>query len=227
VGIAGNLKKDCYFIAGSVEASARELLTGLPDFGRARAAGFRPDRAALLLLDLQKYFLDPESHAYIPSAPAILDALLVLAGAFRRHRRPVIWTRHGNTPADVCRMADWWRDVLVPDSPAAGWIVPPEPEDIVVDKTGYDAFLGTDLASILEANGATQVVVCGVMTHLCCETTARSAFGRGFEVFFPADGTAAPTRAFHAASLLNLSHGFAVLGTIADLRAVLDAETPA
>jgi len=221
------LKKDCYFVSGSVEAVVRELLSGLPSFIRDRAAGFRPARAALLLLDLQKYFLDPGSHAFVPSAPAILDGLLGLAGAFRRRRRPVIWTRHGNTPADAGRMANWWRDMLLPGSTAAGWAVPPEPGDIVVDKTGYDAFLGTDLASILTMADTSQVVVCGVMTHLCCETTARSAFGRGFEVFFPADGTAAPTRAFHAASLLNLGHGFAVLGTIADLRVVLDAESPA
>lgn len=219
-------KKERYFAAGSVEKSAREMLAEIPDFGRNRAAGFRPDRAALLLLDLQKYFLDPGSHAFLPSAPAILDGLIGLADAFRRRRRPVIWTRHGNTPADAGRMSAWWRDNLVPDSPAAGWAVPPEPEDIVVDKTQYDAFLGTNLASILAARGATQVVICGVMTHLCCETTARSAFGRGFEVFFPADGTAGPTRAFHTASLLNLGHGFAALGMIADLRAVLDAETP-
>lgn len=221
------MKKDCYFVSGSVEAAARELLAGLPSFSRDRAPGFQPARAALLLLDLQKYFLDPGSHAFVPSAPAILDGLHGLAAAFRRRRRPVIWTRHGNTNADAGRMANWWRDMLVPGSFAAGWAAPPEPGDIVVDKTGYDAFLGTDLAPILAANGTIQVVVCGVMTHLCCETTARSAFGRGFEVFFPADGTAAPTRAFHAASLLNLGHGFAVLGTIADLRAELDAESPA
>ena len=199
----------------------------MPDFGRARAADFRPERAALLLLDLQKYFFDPGSHAFIPSAPAILDGLLGLAGAFRRRGRPVIWTRHGNTSADAGRMADWWRDMLAPGSAAAGLVLSPEPGDIVLDKSRYDAFQGTDLASILGERGATQVVVCGVVTHLCCETTARAAFGLGFEVFFPADGTAAPNRAFHAASLLNLGHGFAALGTIADLRAALDAETPA
>ncbi|MEW6239950.1 MAG: isochorismatase family protein, partial [Chloroflexota bacterium] len=55
-----------------------------------------------------------------------------------------------------------------------------------------------------------QVVITGVMTHLCCETTARAAFVRGFDVFYVVDGTATYTEAFHRASLLNLAHGFAV-----------------
>jgi bifunctional isochorismate lyase / aryl carrier protein len=48
------------------------------------------------------------------------------------------------------------------------------------------------------------------MTHLCCETTARSAFMRGFEVFFTMDGTATYNEQLHRASLLTLSHGFAL-----------------
>ncbi len=48
------------------------------------------------------------------------------------------------------------------------------------------------------------------MTHLCCETTARSAFVRGFEVFFTIDGTATYNKEFHFATLHNLAHGFAL-----------------
>ena len=53
-------------------------------------------------------------------------------------------------------------------------------------------------------------VISGVMTHLCCETTARAAFMRGFEVFFTVDGTATYNEALHRSSLLTLSHGFAI-----------------
>lgn len=48
------------------------------------------------------------------------------------------------------------------------------------------------------------------MTHLCCETTARSAFIRGFDVFFTIDGTATYNEDFHFGTLYNLAHGFAV-----------------
>ncbi len=70
--------------------------------------------------------------------------------------------------------------------------------------------IGTSLEQELRSRGVEQVVVTGVMTHLCCETTARTAFVRGFEVFFCVDGTATYTEAFQRASLLNLAHGFAL-----------------
>ncbi|MGB9641195.1 MAG: isochorismatase family protein, partial [Anaerolineales bacterium] len=53
---------------------------------------------------------------------------------------------------------------------------------------------------------------------LCCETTARSAFIRGFEPFFLVDGTATYNSYFHQATLLNLNHGFASLTLCADLQ---------
>jgi len=48
------------------------------------------------------------------------------------------------------------------------------------------------------------------MAHLCCETTARSAFVKGFEVVFVIDGTATYNKDFYISTLLNLSHGFAI-----------------
>ena len=79
----------------------------------------------------------------------------------------------------------------------------------VLEKEQYDAFFGTDLEDWLRERNVQQLVIGGVMTHLCCETTARSAFIRGFEVFFLIDGTATYTLEFHRSSLLTLSHGFA------------------
>jgi len=86
-----------------------------------------------------------------------------------------------------------------------------------VAKAQYDAFYETALENILRSSGSEQVVVTGVMTHLCVEATARSAFVRGFAVFVPADGTATYNRDFHAASLLNLSHGTAAMTTCSRL----------
>jgi bifunctional isochorismate lyase/aryl carrier protein len=91
-------------------------------------------------------------------------------------------------------------------------------------KSQYDAFYQTSLEEMLHAKGVTQVVICGVMTHLCCETTARSAFIRGFEVFFPVDGTATYNLAYHKASLLNLAHGFASLVLMKDILEAIRGE---
>ena len=87
----------------------------------------------------------------------------------------------------------------------------------VLDKSQYDAFYQTSLEGHLRAEGVTQVVICGVMTHLCCETTARSAFTRGFQVFFTVDGTATYNMDHHRATLVNLSHGFAVPVLVKDM----------
>jgi isochorismate hydrolase len=66
---------------------------------------------------------------------------------------------------------------------------------------------------MLGSAGVEQVVVVGVLTHLCCETTARDAFMRGFDVFFVADATATKSLSLHVASLRTLADGFCTLAT--------------
>ena len=64
-------------------------------------------------------------------------------------------------------------------------------------------------------------MVTGVVTHLCCETTARSAFVRGFQVTFPVDATVTYGEEHHLATLLNLAHGFAAVGFVEDVLAAM------
>jgi isochorismate hydrolase len=59
--------------------------------------------------------------------------------------------------------------------------------------------------------GVKEVIVTGVMTNLCCETTAREAFVKGFRVFFSTDATATSDLELHEATLKNLAYGFAYL----------------
>ena len=175
----------------------------------------RIEKAALLILDMQEYFLDPESHAYIPSAEAILPKLITVIGFFREVERPVLATRHANSEQDAGRMDTWWSELLAADHPQGG--LHPDlgiDPDAIILKTQYDAFYQSTLEEQLTAAGIEQLVIGGVMTHLCCETTARSAFVRGYEVFFLIDGTATYNEAFHTGTLRNLAHGFAVLTTV-------------
>ena len=55
-----------------------------------------------------------------------------------------------------------------------------------------------------------QILITGVLTHLCCETTARDAFMRNFEVFFLVDATASYNEDLHLGSLRAISHGFGI-----------------
>jgi len=169
-------------------------------------------RSALLILDMQDFFLDADSHAYIPSAQDILPRLDALREIYATLGLPIVWTRHLNTEADAANMSRWWRDIISAEHPLSG--IPSALDTsrgIIIEKTQYDAFYETNLEEYLRERNVEQVVISGVMTHLCCETTARSAFVRGFDVFFLIDGTATYNENFHRATLLNLSHGFANL----------------
>jgi isochorismate hydrolase len=206
------MKRESYFTLETIQSKAREMAEPLASL-RARHAEIvlRPQRAALLVLDMQDYFLQPESHAFIPSAAAILPNLQLLITNYRATNRPIIFTRHTNTEADAGMMSRWWRDVIRSDSAGSGLVASLDASaGTVLAKTQYDAFHNTSLDDFLRGRGVEQVVVTGVMTHLCCETTARSAFVRGFEVFFCIDGTATYTEELHRASLLTLAHGFAI-----------------
>ncbi|MCS7010611.1 MAG: cysteine hydrolase, partial [Anaerolineales bacterium] len=169
------------------------------------------------------YFLTPSSHAFIPSAPAVLPGLNRLIRAYSQRGLPVFLSRHLNTPENAGLMASWWRELITPANPLSELDPRLEREgSIELQKTRYDAFFDTPLETLLRERGVEQVVIGGVMTHLCCETTARSAFMRGFQVFFLVDGTATYTEAFHRASLLTLTHGFAVPVLVGDILEALE-----
>jgi bifunctional isochorismate lyase/aryl carrier protein len=206
------VKKDTYYSSATIEAKAREILASVESLRREHVHNqFQLDRAALFVLDMQSYFLNESSHAFVPSAVAILPNIHNLVGAFAGHERPIIFTRHTNSSTDAGPMAGWWRDLLIPDSPLSKITSELDTKNgLVIVKHQYDAFYQTNLEQVLHAKKVDQVIVTGVMTHLCCETTARSAFTRGFSVFFTIDGTATYTEAFHRATVLNLAHGFAV-----------------
>jgi len=220
--------KETYLQTGFLEEFVEFIQQETNPFHPSRQLEFSPERSALLVLDMQRYFLAPESHAFIPSAEAILPNIQVLIASFRRRNLPVIFTQHANTSQDAGMMASWWRDLIKSESPffAIDPSLNVHPGESI-HKTQYDAFFATDLQDRLNQPGVTQLVICGVMTHLCVETTARSAFMRGFEVFLPVDSTATYNRRFHLASMLNLSHGFATLVVVQGLLQRLEAENAA
>ena len=211
--------KEAYFSPATIRTTGRMLLDEIRALCERHAnIHISPGRAALLVLDMQDYFLQEGSHAYIPAAPAIIPGIQMLIEAFKHLDRPVIFTRHINTPKDAGMMAVWWKDLLQPGSPHSSITATLDTTGgRVFEKHQYDAFIGTDLESWLHSKAVEQILITGVMTHLCCETTARSAFIHGFEVLFAVDGTATYNVDFHRASLLNLSHGFALPVLVDDI----------
>lgn len=164
------------------------------------------DRTALLLIDLQEYFrgiIGP-----------ILDNLVELISVTREIKIPLFFTQHGHKPkADHGTLGKWWTDLIIQGSDEARLILELKvrEEDIIIPKKTYSAFHETELEEKLRSMEVNDLVIGGVMTNLCCETTARDAFVRNFRVFFLADGTSTVSEDFHLSSLRNLSYGFATL----------------
>ncbi len=172
-----------------------------------------PDATALIIIDMQKYFLTPNEHAFLPAGVAVIPNVQKLRDAFRERGMPVIYTRHGHRrKKDHAQMGRWWADMLMASDPLAEIVdeLKPRRGEKVVRKQHYDAFRGTDLLDHLCERGITHLVITGVMTHLCCETTARSAFMNDLEAVMTVDGTATSDDSMHLASLMAAAHGFAV-----------------
>jgi len=200
-----------YINKETIDSILDEILTELRDNRKSMPFDLSASKTALLVLDMQKYFLQANSHAYVTSSKAIKPRISELIRLFRDINRPIIFTRHLNDEQNAGLMSVWWKDLIRSDNPTS------EIDDdlayegmTVINKSQYDAFYETELEEMLHEQGIEQLIVCGVMTHLCCETTIRSAFVRGFECFFPIDGTAAYNIDQHRASFINLSQGFAI-----------------
>ncbi len=142
-------------------------------------------RYALLVIDMQKEYFKPGGFLTIPDGPRVAENLLTLMDAARTLSVDVIHVRHiGNNPgaatfragSDAVEFTDGFM---------------PAPGEPVVTKTRPGSFYLTDLSDILARRGIDGVIIGGLMSFMCCDTTAREAHARGFSVHFLRDGTAA------------------------------------
>jgi nicotinamidase-related amidase len=208
----------------TIASKLREWLEKIRPYNEHEMA-LNAAKSALIVIDMQRFFLDDDSPTYTAGGAAILPALERLLAAFRAAGRPVIFTRHVHHPDDLDSgiMAWWWEGKCLEGSresevhPALA----PRPGEKVVFKHRYSAFYNTDLETVLRCLKVEDLVVCGVMTNLCCESTARDAYYRDYRVFVPADGTASTDEELHLASLMNLAYGFAFVTTSEALAAQL------
>jgi isochorismate hydrolase len=165
--------------------------------------------SALILVDMQNYFFSEKSHAFIPSSEYIIEPVKNLISAYEKNKGLIVFTRHINNSKNAGMMNKWWGDIIVNNQFSEIFDAFNTKGKKVIIKSQYDAFQKSGLGVFLQKKKIKQLVICGVMTNLCCETTARSAFVKGFEVFFPVDSNATYNEMLHLSSLYNLSYGFA------------------
>ena len=203
---------DPYVTSSSIAAKTTGWLEKIDPFNQ-HTMKLNREKSALLVVDMQDFFLDPHSLSFTCGGLAILPILKRLIKTFRENDRPVIYTKHVHHPdnLDSGIMRWWWKGMCIEGS-AESEIhrdLTPLPSEKVILKHRYSAFYNTDLETILRCLGIEDLVISGIMTNMCCESTARDAYYRDYRVFFLADGTGSINEEMHLASLLNLSFGFA------------------
>ncbi len=204
---------------------------------------FEPAATALLAIDMQRDFLDPEGMCAVNGddvAPlqAIVPAIERLCRAARRAGVQVIHTREGYAPdlADVHPMKAERGSVGTP-GPLGRFLIrgeaghdfidacTPAADETVIDKPGFSAFYRTDLEDRLKTAGIDRLILTGVTTQCCVQSTLRDAVDRGFYCLTVADACAAVEPALHAAVLTVIqgeNHLFGWIAETADVLAALD-----
>ncbi|MFX1255817.1 MAG: isochorismatase family protein [Promethearchaeota archaeon] len=205
------MQKDQYFTFSNREVKIKAWLDECKKLKSHRPFKFDLMKSALLVLDMQNVFLNKESHAFIPSAAPIIPIIRELIDFMLKHGGKVVHTRHITSDRSIDIMKKWWRHPIFSQDDKSA-IVPllDTNEGILITKNRYSAFYQTNLETILRKDSISQVIITGVMSHLCCETTARDAFMRDFEVFFVVDATATYTEELHLGTLRAISHGFGI-----------------
>ncbi|MFC0239261.1 cysteine hydrolase family protein [Rhodopseudomonas telluris] len=200
---------------------------------------------ALLIIDMQRDFLEPGGFGETLGndvsqlARAVPPTTAVLAAA-RRVGLPVIHTREGHLPdlsdAPAAKMARGAPSLRIGDPGPMGRIlirgepghdiIPalyPRADEVVIDKPGKGAFYATELGDVLLKYGIDTLLVCGVTTEVCVNTTVREANDRGYRCIVIADGCASYFPEFHAAGLAMIKAQGGIFGWVADSGAVLAA----
>jgi biuret amidohydrolase len=209
------------------------------------AFDLEPARAALLIIDMQRDFLEPGGFGAVLGNDvsqlrrAIAPTRRVLEAA-RAAEMFIVHTREGHRPdlADLppAKAARGRFAVGIGDRGPMGRILvrgesghdiiaelAPLPSEPVVDKPGKGAFHATDLDAMLKNRGITQLLVCGVTTEVCVNTTVREANDRGYDCLVLSDCTGSYFPEFHTMGLRMIAAQGGIFGWVGESQPLLAA----
>lgn len=155
-----------------------------------------PSRMALVNIDMQNAFVEGTPLS-APNGKRIIAPINRLAEVCRRAGIMVIHTLHvtradGSNLGTMGELCEPVRAGYIREGSETAKLHPGievKEGDILLYKPRYGAFTGTDLDQLLRANGRDTIIVTGICTNVCCETTAREAGMRDYHVFFMNDAT--------------------------------------
>lgn len=215
---------------------------------RPYAFALDPARVALVVIDMQRDFIEPGGFGDtlgndVARLKAIVPTVAALLALFRRHNLPIVHTREAHRPdLSDCPPAKRLRGapgLRIGDEGAMGRILiagepgnailpelAPKPGEIAIDKPGKGMFWATGLHERLQAMGVTQLVFAGVTTEVCVQTSMREANDRGYDCLLIEDATESYFPEFKATAIEMMVAQGGIVGwatPLAALAAALEA----
>jgi ureidoacrylate peracid hydrolase len=191
-----------------------------------------PRRTALLVIDMQNYFVKPGHQGEVPTARRIVANINRLGAELRRRGGQVVWIRNG-TGGTRQSWSTYHEGLMTPERMRRRYEAMEEGqdgfefwhendirvEDTCLTKTRYSAFIqgSSDVERLLRERDADTVLIAGTATDICCESTARDAMMLNFKTIMVADCLAASSDEQHNASLSALYGQFADVQTVDEI----------
>ncbi len=194
-------------------------------------------KTALVVIDMQNYFLKPGHQSEIPLARALVPNINRLAAELRRRGGHVVWVRNSTTNTRESwsnyhdylqtpeRVARRYKAMEIGEDGYAYWHQNDiRPEDGQITKTRYSAFIAgsSDIERHLRERGIDTLLIAGTATNVCCESTARDAMMLNFKVVMVSDALATHSDAEHNATLSNFYGQFGDVQTVEEALQSLD-----
>jgi nicotinamidase-related amidase len=206
---------------------------------------FDPAHAALVVIDMQRDFLEPGGFGDtlgndLQPVREIVPTVAALLGVFRAHGWPILHTREDHLPdLSDCPPAKLLRGkpslrigdpgpmgrILIRGEPGSQIVseCAPVEGEMVVDKPGKGMFYATEVEDLLKARGIKQLLFAGVTTEVCVQTSMREANDRGYECLLIEDATASYFPEFKAAAIAMIRAQGAIVGWTTPLAAFAGA----
>lgn len=193
-----------------------------------------PKETALLVIDMQNGFCHPEgalgkAGLSYESSKAIIPNIKALVKACRERNIPILWSLQEHYPDDVTRkqhkipshmeklkvypcLKGTWDAELVDKLKSEL-----TPEDDIFTKHRSSCFFNTNLETKLRMRGIKMLIICGVATNYCVESTIRDAYFRDYDILVPKDCVAGPFEDLHAATLKNVELFFGIVTSLEEI----------
>jgi ureidoacrylate peracid hydrolase len=192
---------------------------------------FKNENCALLIIDMQNAFIHPEGSLSkmgldTSRTSIVIEPIMKLINEFKAQNRPVIYIQHTHrkdrTDAgliakvfppimDLGHCFDGTWDAELIDQ------LKPDLDDFIVKKHRFSAFYNTELEDMLRGLGVETLVVTGIATNVCVESTIRDAFYRDYNVFVPREATASYTLEQEQGSIGNFEFAFARVKSLEEM----------